>query len=421
MKIFYRVNNEIAGNWNVYGGWLQLHINPGIIFANFCLFIFIVFLFITGTSSSTEISYDDFGSTLRTKEAIGSATTDRRSMASAPQYSSDFSNSGVDPSGSKGAMSSYSSRNISQDSLPLSALRKSNLANMIPESLRFKKDINLTPVAKSSPPMISSKHSDISVTVADRSKTMLSNALSHQQQTFSQQPIRVGAASTHKSIQIAPTSLSKNKQSLTKSAGPQMSAETLVAKREMSSSSSTTVQPPSLPKAGRAHSISIFPVAKKQDEETVGSQTSNFEETSYQPLPKNNTSGNAFYGNYQNKQQQQYSSYYRDNSSQYYGSSFSSQQQQPTSQQQQSSEYPTLQQQQGQFVNSSYSNSEFSGSFGNDNVSYSSQLYGSGSTTATSSASNSQSTAANTAYDQYDSFYNYGPQSKGEKSHQATQ
>lgn len=378
-------------------------------------------MFIIGTSSSTEISYNDFGNTLRIKEATGSATPDRRSMASVPQYSSDFSSSAVDPSGSKGAMPSYGSRNISQDSLPLGALRKSNLVNMIPESLRFKKDINLTPVAKSSPTVINSKHSDIGVAVADRSKTMLSNALSHQQPTFSQQPIRVGATNTHKSIQMAPTGLSKNKQPLAKSTGPQMSAETLVAKREMSSSSSTTVQPPSLPKAGGAHSISIFPVAKKQDEETVGSQTSNFEEAPYQPLPKSSTGGNAFYGNYQNKQQQQYSSYYRDNSSQYYGSSFSNQQQQPTSQQQQSSEYPALQQQQGQFANSSYSNSEFGGSFGNDNVPYSSQLYGSGSTAATSSASSSQSTAANTAYDQYDSFYNYGQQSKGEKGHQATQ
>lgn len=243
----------------------------------------------------------------------------------------------------------------------------SNRSDALAESLKYKKDINLTPVPKTQPIKLEKP------SMLDPPKPKLPPPSAYQQHPHQQQPYQMSQAKLGQP---------KPPHGVARGRPPPMN---LAPDVKIKKDPAAPAKPVELPKSS---AISIFPVVKKNEDGAFQP-----DQTSY---PSSSQAKGDFYsGNYQNKQFSNYSSnesqpFQYDSYKQNYQPGFANQ-----------SEYSNSQQQ--SFNNSQYSSNTYQGEgfAGGSYASENSSQY------SNANLYPNQSSSQGT-YDQYGSYYNYG-------------
>lgn len=203
------------------------------------------------------------------------------------------------------------------------AAKSTKFSDIIPESLRFKKDINLTPVIPAAPKteertVVPAKSMPQEVMRPKMSPSTSFQAQQHQQQY--QQKLNAPPKPTSNSAQFPPGGSKIRKEPpLTKPTDQARVKgkidsglnipESILAKKDVQVSVKNVELPA---KSNSHHSISIFPVAKKHEEDSQGSSAeSSHSQQGFEGDTNYQSKSQPYYSDYQKP----YREYYQDKSS----------------------------------------------------------------------------------------------------------
>lgn len=321
-------------------------------------------------------------------------STSQISEPSKPQVGSHAAESSTKPGPSQSNQTRY---------LDMAGKPAAKYSDAIPEALRFKKDINLTPVASSVKSETANAPKPVSEMMRKPTQTTSFQGTQQQQQRYQLQQQKLQQANPKLAMNrrenIMASKMDSNAAARAKIAKPDTSnlniPESILTKKEVQLS---VRNPESVSKSSSQPAISIFPVGKKQ-EDGGSARSANESISSGFETAKNAPSSSSFYGEYQKP----YRDYYQSN----YSSNFS---------QHQTPEYPS--QSQHSFTSAQYPSS----------VPYSGHEYGSGSYNASDNSqynvnhqvfsNQSHAPSASNSFNTYNQYgwQNFPQQSKTESS-----